>query len=595
MSDVIPNDRAVQVDSLYYLRRVGRDLPAGAVVVDLGCGIGSTANKLRNINDSLFWIGVDIESSPEVDARSSDNAHSFVTFDGVNLPFADSSIACVYSHQALEHVRHPELLLLEVSRVLAPGAFFIGSTSNLEPYHSLSYWNFTPFGFRSLVEGVGLALTEIRPGIDGPTIIERQIRGRPPEFSRFFVETSPLNDEIIRWGTSSRRRPALINNRMLQFCGQFAFLAERTDEQLPRHRDGWAKNRSNSRAAETTETSDSSRTTMKVAQERGARSLLHRFGARVRPSQKPSLVPAPSPSEGGGDIDFDMLRRGWEVRREFDLLMPSADGAPHDRLRIACPKVLYIPKVLEQEGLRAYEAETLAVALALSAQMPPDRWFFDIGANVGVFSWLVASAVGRTVAFEPTPDIARTCVAIATDNDLDIEVEETALGDAVGEARLYLSNTTDASNSLNQAFRGVDEFVDVTTTTVDAYVSTSERVPGLLKIDTESTEPAVLRGAITTLGNHRMPIICEVLRDTIGEQIVDIIDHLDYTYYPLGEEVLLRSSSTIRSHTDSHHRNWLLSPSALDASIIKDISIWRTALERCGPNPGSEAPSLSRT
>jgi hypothetical protein len=65
-----------------------------------------------------------------------------------------------------EHVRHPEELLSDIARVLRPGGQSIGSTSQLEPYHSLSLWNYTPYGFRVLVEGAGLKLDKIRPSID---------------------------------------------------------------------------------------------------------------------------------------------------------------------------------------------------------------------------------------------------------------------------------------------------------------------------------------------------------------------------------------------------------------------------------------------
>ena len=79
----------------------------------------------------------------------------------------------IYCNQVLEHVRFPERLLREVCRVLKPNGYFVGATSQLEPYHSLSVWNYTPHGFRLLVKEVGLQLQEIRPGIDALTLIIR--------------------------------------------------------------------------------------------------------------------------------------------------------------------------------------------------------------------------------------------------------------------------------------------------------------------------------------------------------------------------------------------------------------------------------------
>lgn len=228
LSDVLPNDHARQITSEYYIHTELNGLPEGSTVVDLGCGGGGSAYKIRRAVAGVKWIGIDIPSSPEVDARrAADDDRVFVSFDGVLLPFADASIDAIYSHQVLEHVRHPEPLLAEVRRVLKPGGAFVGSTSNLEPYHSFSLWNFTPYGFRVITEDAGLVLEELRPCIDGPTLIERSVLGRPKEMSKYFVEPSPLNQQIDEWASETKRRPALVNHRKLMYCGQFAFLARR--------------------------------------------------------------------------------------------------------------------------------------------------------------------------------------------------------------------------------------------------------------------------------------------------------------------------------------------------------------------------------
>ena len=229
IADVVPDDEAVQVTERYYIDRVVGPLAPGSVVLDLGCGEGKGQRAINRANSSVVWIGVDIPSSPEVDQRSG-RRDRLISFDGVRLPLRSASVDCILSVQVLEHVRHPEPLLREVARVLKPGAAFAGTTSNLEPYHSFSLWNFTPYGFVTIVRDAGMDVVELRPGIDGPTLIERQIRGRPPEMSKYFGSTSPRNKEFIKWGRSTRRRPALVNNRMLQFSGHFGFLAQRPSD-----------------------------------------------------------------------------------------------------------------------------------------------------------------------------------------------------------------------------------------------------------------------------------------------------------------------------------------------------------------------------
>ena len=153
--------------------------------MDLGCGDGRSLDQFKSIQNSINWVGVDIEESPEVAQRSRTDGR-FVTFNGVDLPFEDGEFDLIYSHQVFEHVRHPEALLREISRVLSKDGLLIGQTSQLEPFHSYSHWNFTGYGFKVICADAGLELTELRPGIDGITLIERSYLGRPEEYSKWF-------------------------------------------------------------------------------------------------------------------------------------------------------------------------------------------------------------------------------------------------------------------------------------------------------------------------------------------------------------------------------------------------------------------------
>jgi SAM-dependent methyltransferase len=215
----IPDDHSHQVRSLYYLRQALTGPEAPGLVVDLGCGSGDTAPLSREMRPGIEWVGVEIHGS---EAAKAIVGEKVVLYDGVNLPFDDDSIPLVFSNQVLEHVRHPEPLLRDVRRVLTPGGLFVGSTSQLEPYHASSLWNYTVYGFQTIVEDAGLTLEEIRPGIDGISLVRRHWFGRMKEHDRWF-ERSPLNVEIDQWGAATARRPALINLRKLAFAGQFSF------------------------------------------------------------------------------------------------------------------------------------------------------------------------------------------------------------------------------------------------------------------------------------------------------------------------------------------------------------------------------------
>ena len=222
----VPGDHTRQVTSRYYVDLLMREQPRPNVVVDLGCGVGNSVNAFRAHAPDVTWIGIDIGDSLEAGQRSRTDA-PFVHYDGWDVPLAHASVDVVYSHQVLEHVRDPSYHVGEIARILRPGGAFIGSTSQFEPYHSRSYWNYTPVGFQALVEDGGLRLEELRPGIDGITLVLRSFLDRPKAFSKWFAGDSPLHTLIDEWGTRTKSDRRLVNVRKLQFAGQFSFLVRR--------------------------------------------------------------------------------------------------------------------------------------------------------------------------------------------------------------------------------------------------------------------------------------------------------------------------------------------------------------------------------
>lgn len=217
----IPTDHARQVQDKYYVDKLMKSANPPRKILDLGCGTGNSIDLFRKYGLKVSWKGLDIASSPEVSARARTDCE-FYTFDGVNIPFPNESFDLVYCHQAMEHVRYPERLLKEVCRVLVPGGSFVGSTSYLEPYHSYSLWNYTPYGWVTLINDSDMQVIELRPGIDSIALINRQLSGEPKKYRHWFGN-SPLNQEIDEWGNANNKSAADINYRKLHFCGQFAF------------------------------------------------------------------------------------------------------------------------------------------------------------------------------------------------------------------------------------------------------------------------------------------------------------------------------------------------------------------------------------
>lgn len=218
----IPEDHSRQVNSTYYVEEVLGTFSRPVRVLDVGAGTGRSFDVFKSKAKGLDWVGLDIESSPEVAKRTRTDIN-FVTYDGANIPFEANEFDIVYSNQVLEHVRHPETLLQEVARVLKPTGYFIGSTSQLEPYHSFSLWNFTIYGFYTIASAAGLLVEELRPGIDGASLMMRSFTNRLPMFSKWFVNESPLNQMIADMSKQSKLSHKQINNRKLMYCGHFCF------------------------------------------------------------------------------------------------------------------------------------------------------------------------------------------------------------------------------------------------------------------------------------------------------------------------------------------------------------------------------------
>lgn len=221
LGDRIPGDHSRQVLADHYATRLRPQS-----VLDLGCGAGDSVDLFRALDPEVRWVGADIEESPEVAQRKRTDAR-FVTFDGRKLPFDDASFELVYCKQVLEHVERPHELLREVARVLEPGGWLAGSTSQLEAFHSRSIFNWTAHGFTLTAEECGLEVVELRPVIDGFTLVGWRALGLPPFFHRWWARESPPY-RVIELAARAARLDARTRNQIkLVLAGQFAFLARR--------------------------------------------------------------------------------------------------------------------------------------------------------------------------------------------------------------------------------------------------------------------------------------------------------------------------------------------------------------------------------
>ncbi len=282
------------------------------------------------------------------------------------------------------------------------------------------------------------------------------------------------------------------------------------------------------------------------------------------------------------------------AQRRYVLSVPTApaglrtNDAPSE-LDLVVDWSMFVPRILAQKGFGGYESSSMPHFLAALAGAPAGP-FLDVGLNIGPYALLARSLSDReVVGFEPTPDLARVARAIAANNGLEYTVEEVALGASDGTALLYLSDTTDSSNSLSSTFRPNSYTLRVPLMKLDTWVQNSGRAPAIVKIDTETTEPAVIEGARRTLAAARPWVFCEVLPGETAQPLQRLFSDLDYSWYHLSGEGELAARDTIEG--DGSDFMWLFAPAPLGPEHWERAEAWRSALAKVGP--GREIPLTS--
>ena len=192
--------------------------------------------------------------------------------------------------------------------------------------------------------------------------------------------------------------------------------------------------------------------------------------------------------------------------------VPTSLGAPTAKLNIAGPEPAYVRTSILRRGILGYGGFTAAALYALASRKP-NGTFFDIGANMGLYSALLGTSFPDLTihAFEPFPGSCDNLAAIAVANGLDITLHRCAISDSIGTASLTISAQSDASHSLSTRRHSGTGIIEVPTTTLDALVHELGVVPDLIKIDVERHEPAVVRGGIETFTEHRPIVVIELL------------------------------------------------------------------------------------
>jgi FkbM family methyltransferase len=187
-------------------------------------------------------------------------------------------------------------------------------------------------------------------------------------------------------------------------------------------------------------------------------------------------------------------------------------------------------------GWRSHEPETLALFQALAREAVT---VVDVGAHVGLFALVAAASVrsgGVVYAFEPMPRcFDRLQLNVALNGFNNTRLSSAAAGAAATTSKFYFVEgvATPMFGGLAEMFASDASMAatSVEVLTLDAAIG-AQRVD-LVKLDTETTEADVLRGAATILARDRPTIITEVWDEPRGDALTAILKPLGYRFFAL--------------------------------------------------------------
>lgn len=201
------------------------------------------------------------------------------------------------------------------------------------------------------------------------------------------------------------------------------------------------------------------------------------------------------------------------------------------------PKLVHAYRVVRHTVLWPTEWEMVAARQFLST----DKIALDVGANVGLFTAVLARRSKKVVAFEPSPSCVEHLKRVAPRN---CDVIAKAVSDCAGRAQLRIPvshgvamdalGTIDEANHFGTETRATG-FVtyEVETTTLDEELLprlASEDSVALINIDAEGHEFAVLKGGEALIASHR-PVLLVELEYRHGAPVEKVFGWLDARSY----------------------------------------------------------------
>lgn len=188
------------------------------------------------------------------------------------------------------------------------------------------------------------------------------------------------------------------------------------------------------------------------------------------------------------------------------------------------------------------------VQAALQKHLRPGMTFYDIGANIGLYSMIAARLVGeqgRVVAFEADPEIAaRLREHLSRNQFRQATVEEAAVW---SETKTVSFERADPAASPDRGLgrvveSGKENIVEVNAVSLDEF-ALKHPAPDVVKCDVEGAEIEVFRGARRLLREKRPVIVCEMHSEENHRALVTEFVNSGYSWTQCGTNHVLACPS----------------------------------------------------
>lgn len=196
---------------------------------------------------------------------------------------------------------------------------------------------------------------------------------------------------------------------------------------------------------------------------------------------------------------------------------------------------LWVPTEWDRQAIEAHERPILK---ALQQLVRPGDVVYDIGANVGLFSVMMARWVGETgwlYAFEPNP----VCMCFLRANLERARAERytlvpVALSDRRGECAFtsnYATTLVGAGADSPATIPKPGHQIRVDADTLDAIIDRWQlRAPNVIKIDIEGAERVAIAGMMRTLERRRPTLLVELHGRDAAQQVLPRLAVLRYEF-----------------------------------------------------------------